>query len=50
MASMQVKGGLKMLKNWVSLHNVKRVGDNAGGTKYPEHFKMIIHKDYYTLM
>jgi hypothetical protein len=45
-ASVQNKGWFKNVKKWVNLHNVKKVGDHAGGTKYPQHFKMIIHKDY----
>ena len=40
------KGWFQNVKKWVSLHNVKEVGNHAGGTKYPVHFKMIIHKDY----
>jgi hypothetical protein len=40
------KGWSENVKKWVSLHNVKKVGNHAGGTKYPEHIKMTIHKDY----
>jgi len=39
------KGWFENVKKWVSLHNVKKVRDHAGGTKYLEYIK-IIHKDY----
>jgi len=40
------KGWFQNVKKWMNLHNVKKVGNHTDGTKYPEHFKMIIRKDY----
>jgi len=40
------KGWFQNVKKWASLHNVKKVGNHIGVTKYPEHFKMIIRKEY----
>ena len=39
------KGWLQDVKKWVNLHIVKK-GNHAGGTKYPQHFKMVIDKYY----